>query len=560
MLRRLIPLYPLLAAAAPVLMLGAANIDQITAAALGWPLAISVAATALLLASLWAVGRDGEKAALTATVTVAVFFGYGHLFEAIASALDYSQRRPLNALLTAAALALAAAVACVIWRTRRSLQRPTQFAGLTALFLVGFGTWNLVDAYRDHQKTARRASRAAARRNEVSATQVQAVADADALPKAPCDRVPLAERVAPLDEDSADRPDIYYIIPDGYGRADRLQEIYGHDNSEFLDGLRRRGFYVADQSCANYPMTFLSLASSLNLRYINDDLEQIGVRSGRRRPVYRMIHDHAVGRYLQAKGYRCLHIASNWGGTERSEVADVTYQPGSAFLQQEFVGVLLRSTLLHPWAPHVAHTHLFAFDKLEEIPRIAGPTFTFVHVVVPHNPYVLDRDGNIRSDVALSMQFDKDNNTGGWANLEGYTEQVRFVNKRITEVIDTLQSRSPHPPVIIVQADHGTATRKQDGVAVAKQTDFILERMPILNAYYVPDACRRLLYPEISPVNSFRVLFNSLFDDHLELLPDRQFFSWYGQPYKLHDVTHLFQPPVKVVLSLRERRSSRGAR
>jgi hypothetical protein len=362
----------------------------------------------------------------------------------------------------------------------------------------------------------------------------------------PCEPIPTADCIAPLEEDSPDRPDIYYIIPDGYGRADRLREIYGHDNSEFLEGLRRRGFYVAGQSCSNYPMTFLSLASSLNLRYINDDLVALGCDSRRRRPVYRLIQDHAVGHYLQAKGYRCLHIASNWGGTERSDVADITYQSGNPFLQQEFASVLLRSTLLHPFAPHVAHTHLFAFDKLEEIPRQPGPTFTFLHVVVPHNPYVLDRDGNIRQDVPLSMQFDKDNNTGGWANLEGYLEQVRFVNKRITQVIDTILRSSPHPPVIIVQADHGTATRKRDGVAVAKQTDFILERMPILNAYYVPEACRQRLYPEISPVNSFRVLFNSLFDDHLELLPDRQFFSWYGRPYNLQDVTHLFQQPAEL--------------
>ncbi len=351
--------------------------------------------------------------------------------------------------------------------------------------------------------------------------------------------MPTGERIAPLEADSAELPDIYYIIPDGYARADMLQAVYGFDNSQFITGLQQRGFYVAEASHSNYAMTFLSLASSLNLRYINDDVEDIGRR---RAPVYKLIRDHAVGHYLQAKGYRCLHIASNWGGTERSDVADVTYQPGFSFLQQEFAGVLLRTTLLHPLAPHVAHTHLFAFDTLEQVPEIAGPTFTFVHVVAPHNPYVLDRDGNILEDIPLSQQFDKDGNTGGWKNLDGYIEQLRFVNKRITEVIDTIQRRSPHPPVIIVQADHGTATRKEDDLPTARQLDFIRERMPILNAYCVPESCRRRLYPEITPVNTFRLLLGSLFGEDLELLPDRQFFSWYGRPYQLQDQTHLFQP------------------
>jgi hypothetical protein len=67
-----------------------------------------------------------------------------------------------------------------------------------------------------------------------------------------------------------------------------------------------------------------------------------------------------------------------------------------------------------------------------------------------------------------------------------------------------------------------------------------------LNAYCVPETCRRRLYPEITPVNSFRLLFDGLFGDHLEPLPERQFFSWYDRPYGLQDVTHLFQPPAEL--------------
>src|SRR5688572_19610664 len=38
------------------------------------------------------------------------------------------------------------------------------------------------------------------------------------------------------------RPDIYYIILDGYGRQDILQALYGFDNSSFLNELSARGF------------------------------------------------------------------------------------------------------------------------------------------------------------------------------------------------------------------------------------------------------------------------------------------------------------------------------
>ena len=48
---------------------------------------------------------------------------------------------------------------------------------------------------------------------------------------------------------------------------------------------------------------------------------------------------------------------------------------------------------------------------------------------------------------------------------------------------------------------------------------------------------RRLLYPDITPVNTFRLIFKSCFGEDCETLPDREYFSWYGKPYELVDVT-----------------------
>ena len=81
----------------------------------------------------------------------------------------------------------------------------------------------------------------------------------------------------------------------------------------------------------------------------------------------------------------------------------------------------------------------------------------------------------------------------------------------------------------------------------------IKERMSILNAYYVPSACREHLYDTISPVNTFRVLLRSLFDEQLECLPDRVLFSWYDNPtgerweYDIIDATEDLLPKVDQV-------------
>jgi hypothetical protein len=65
-------------------------------------------------------------------------------------------------------------------------------------------------------------------------------------------------------------PDIFYIILDGYAREDVLEKLYQYDNSQFVNDLQRKGFFVASLSRANYIQTLLSLSSSLNLQYLNE--------------------------------------------------------------------------------------------------------------------------------------------------------------------------------------------------------------------------------------------------------------------------------------------------
>jgi hypothetical protein len=93
--------------------------------------------------------------------------------------------------------------------------------------------------------------------------------------------------------------------------------------------------------------------------------------------------------------------------------------------------------------------------------------------------------------------------------------------------------------VIILQSDHGSGL----GLSTQslEQTD-LRERMSILNAYYLPGPGRQALYPSISPVNTFRVLFNAYFGAGLDLLPDRSYFSTWDEPFKFIDVSRSVRP------------------
>ncbi len=109
-----------------------------------------------------------------------------------------------------------------------------------------------------------------------------------------------------------------------------------------------------------------------------------------------------------------------------------------------------------------------------------------------------------------------------------YLEQLQATNSMLEEPIDRLLADSEPSPIIILQADEGPR-REVDIIAdpswsIATASDEELrEKMRVLNAYRLPGIDHDALYQNISPVNSFRLLFNLYFGADFEMLPDRSY-------------------------------------
>jgi len=302
-------------------------------------------------------------------------------------------------------------------------------------------------------------------------------------------------------------PDMYYIILDGYPRADVLMDEYGYDNSEFIQALRDLGFYVAECSQSNYSNTGPSLTSSLNLDYLQTLSDTIRPEEDDLLDLFKMLDDNAVQASVSNMGYKTISFASGFLWAEWRD-ADVFIAPPDGPMTEFETTVLLSSyarTLNDLGNVNFADIHaerfrartqlvLGSFDKLAPAP---GPKFVFIHLIVPHAPFAFDENGN---PVAPGLVPPK----------EGYLTQVKFINKFILPGLKTLIEKSTIPPVIILQGDHGPL-----------QKDL---QMKILNAYYLPDGAEAL-YPSISPVNSFRVVFNKYFSTKFPLLEDISYYS-----------------------------------
>jgi hypothetical protein len=338
------------------------------------------------------------------------------------------------------------------------------------------------------------------------------------------------------------QPDIYYIILDSYAREDMLRELYEYDNSEFLTALEERGFYIAAESHANYLKTTLSIASTLNMAHLNHlpallqknevDNSQYAVNL-----VAKNITDeNHVSRVLKNFNYTIVSF-SNGQATSHFKNVDIyerNESPDNFTFWQTFLKFMIldtslanllsrfgqNETILHDNMSQHRAAILFTFDHLSKYATQDGNFFVYAHILSPHTPFVFDQHGN---PIANQDPFTLlDLRPGNPENIELYRNQLHYINSLVITAIDEILENSAQPPVIILQADHGS--RVYSHLEKHDYSDYKLN-VPIFNAYYFPNAPDIPVYPTITPVNTFRIILNAYFGYNLPLEED-QSYHW----------------------------------
>lgn len=336
---------------------------------------------------------------------------------------------------------------------------------------------------------------------------------------------------------AAKRPDVYYIILDAYARQDILDDLYDYDNSDFISALEERNFIVATESTANYLETKLSIASSLNMIYLNTIPDYLFQANGTvedwavRQVASELTRTNLLGTIFRHLNYKVIIFDNGVDGPIMESASYYVRPPDidRGNIWETSFELMVMDT---PFAKAIAKIQgknsiyqdnldihrqriLYNFAHLSDYAEIDGDFLIFAHIVSPHTPYVFDENGNpIISEDPYTLL---DLNPGNPKNIALYTNQLHYINSLVLLAIDEILTNSDPTPIIIIQADHGSRVYKQ--LDPGSYIKYKLN-VPILNAYHLPVDHDNLIYPSISPVNSFRLILNKYFGFSFDLLED----------------------------------------
>ena len=361
------------------------------------------------------------------------------------------------------------------------------------------------------------------------------------------------------------RPDIYFLMVDGFGRQDVLKEMFDIDTSGFVAELRRNGFVVADRALGAHPMTWLSLPAIFDQEYQALPGDQ-GKPATQIRQNAIMTGGSRTHQILKANGYHFVTAATVWGRflcdpSPISEVEDcvnkrpdidaalqdayVRYQlvfmtPFLALSRASFlpeaVGAMWESPRLLEDETTVGGKAFLTRDILNVVDAVqvrddSIPLFVFGHMMYSHPPFTLGPKCEFRTRGIPNLGALWPDTRMSGDDVSGYQAGIDCAVMQILELISEVDPSA----VIVVQADHGPFTEETanpDDVADLNEKDVRFEpfwgRTSVFSAVRLPERCRSSVSDTYAGINTFKVIFDCLAGRPTLQISERSYWAWWG--------------------------------
>ncbi len=313
------------------------------------------------------------------------------------------------------------------------------------------------------------------------------------------------------------KPDIYFILADEYAGNKELKDLFQFDDSVFLDQLGKLNFHTIPESQSNYNYTPFSVASMLNMNYL--DLKG----KERAKPdltySYEAIQDNKLLQFLRSHGYKFYNYSVFDFEGQPARTRE-TFLPVKTRLitAQTFLSRFdkeIRFNLVSRWkskknlkivtyANKLNNENIYSLTwKLAE-QKTPFPKFVYAHLMMPHYPYYFDRNGKEQAFETLLE--------GNQSNKEAYIEYLQYSNKKLIELVEHILRSSASPPIIVLAGDHGFRHFKEQVESKYYFLNLVSVHLPLKNYSSFSDS--------LTGVNLFRAILNDQFDQRLSFLKD----------------------------------------
>ena len=519
-------IHPFLVGIFPILIIYSQNIGRVEIGELFLPVIIIVGLTIGLYYFLKLILKNENKSAIIVTLILIMLFSYGHIYYLLSDVMidefDIGQNRYL---IPAFGLVLGISIFFII-RARRVFDNATSILNVISIvfIIVAISNVALVGA---------------------EITSCDKCSNQEFFYEAR-DFSDYFESHEFSISENQELPDVYYLILDEYARNDALIEYHNFSNHELTEFLEKKGFHIAKNSFANYPMSVQSIPAIMNMDYINFLADEIGTEVRNYKPLngknYGLYPNNMVIKNFKEMNYKIITFNTFALHLHENPLSDETFCHRDKFLlDNRLVDVLARTSIfgyyIERWAEgELRQVTLCAFENFGNAGNVFDePVFVWAHVMLPHPPWIFGPNGEeITPGKPLLITDNPEFRDSGWEPKRQYIQQVQFANKKTIEVVENILENNSNA-IIIIQGDHGTAW-ETNWMEPSKEDAW--QRLRNFDAIYFPDKDKRdLLLDDRTLVNTFRTVFNAYYESNYELLEDKMYWGWNAKPYYFEEMT-----------------------
>lgn len=259
-------------------------------------------------------------------------------------------------------------------------------------------------------------------------------------------------------------PHIIYVVPDRYGNLEGIKENFDFNNKDFYSELSERGFVVNEFARSNYPYTGISLASTLNGSYIERNKN-----NNERSLVFPYIRNNKLFESLFKLNYKIYNFDNWWYGTsyiskvsysfmennqryfsKPTETILKTYTPFYSILNEALGGSFVENEC------NLMSKYLDEIENILSNSNDVEPKFVFAHLLMPHEPFLFDKNGNCNSNAYDKIDTNDYKNPEVWKKRQlMYADYMEYFNQRILVIFDKLSKETSRDIIFVIQADEG---------------------------------------------------------------------------------------------------------